>query len=169
MQGDVAASAVASALEALGLRKPQVLEGATGGLPSARSSDDEPLLQQEGLVHVLQGARVLAQRARQRGKAHRLAAKGLRQKRQDLVAPPSSASKPSSSTSKKESASRATCWVMTPPARTCAMSRTRFNRRLASLGVPRERLAISAAPSSSIATPSLTAECTTISFNSSGS
>jgi hypothetical protein len=45
---------------------------------------------------------------------------------------------------------------------TCAKSRTRRSRRLATRGVPRERLAISLAPSSSSATFSKRAERCTI-------
>ena len=56
-------------------------------------------------------------------------------------------SSPAWSTSKSSSASIATACVISPSWRTCAKSRTRRRMRFATRGVPRERRAISAAPS----------------------
>ena len=53
-----------------------------------------------------------------------------------------------------------------PLPRTCAKSRTRRNRRLAMRGVPRERLAIRAAPSGVVATPRMPADRVTICVSS---
>ena len=57
---------------------------------------------------------------------------------------------------------------MTPPARTWAKSRTRRRRRLAIRGVPLARLAISAAPASSMGTPKMPALRVTIWASSAG-
>ena len=67
----------------------------------------------------------------------------------------------------KIGAKAATSFDIFPSYFTSAKSLTRFNRRFASRGVPRERLASSNAPSSSISTPSVFAECRMIVFNSS--
>ena len=77
-------------------------------------------------------------------------------------------SRPSLSTSRISSAKSATSFVITPSYFTWAKSRTRFKSRLASLGVPRERLAISQAPSSSIFTFKTFADRFTITASSSG-
>ena len=81
----------------------------------------------------------------------------------------STRSRPTSSTSSSSRASRATSSVTTPAWRTSATSRTRRRIRLAMRGVPRERLAISSAASSSISTPRMPAERTTIDASSPGS
>ena len=80
----------------------------------------------------------------------------------------STASRPSWSTSNAVSAWSATPWVITPPARTWAKSRTRRRRRLAIRGVPRARRAISAAPAASMGTPKIPALRVTIWPSSSG-
>ena len=66
------------------------------------------------------------------------------------------------------SQSSATWRVMIPPAFTWAKSRTRRSIRLAMRGVPRDRLAISMAPASSIGTSKIPAERLTMSASSSG-
>ncbi len=77
-------------------------------------------------------------------------------------------SKPSASTFSMSIAASATSRVISPPARTWAKSRTRRSRRLAMRGVPRERLAISLAPSAAQAIPRMPAERRTIRVSSSG-
>jgi hypothetical protein len=61
-------------------------------------------------------------------------------------------SRPSTSTSSILSAASATLFETVPSPLTCAKSRTRRSRRLATRGVPRERCAISVAPASSSST-----------------
>ena len=78
----------------------------------------------------------------------------------------SASSKPLVSTSSIFSASRATSRVIRPSARTWAKSRTRRSSRLATRGVPRERLAISTDAASSIGTSKMPAERRTISCRS---
>ena len=80
----------------------------------------------------------------------------------------SMASSPRWSTSRAVRAWSATARVITPPAFTWAKSRTRRSIRLAMRGVPRLRLAISMAPSSSMGTSRMPAERLTIRASSSG-
>ena len=77
-------------------------------------------------------------------------------------------SRPSRSISNARSASSATSRVMTPSALTSAKSRTRRSIRLAMRGVPRERRAISIAPSGAMETFRMPAERVTIFASSSG-
>ena len=68
----------------------------------------------------------------------------------------------------QEKEKEATSFVITPSYFTCAKSRTRFSRRFARRGVPRDHFASSAAPSGSISTSSFFADCTIMVCNSSG-
>ncbi|MPM82304.1 hypothetical protein SDC9_129365 [bioreactor metagenome] len=77
-------------------------------------------------------------------------------------------SRPSSSISSFPRAISAIPCVILPSPITCAKSRTRFNRRLAILGVPLERFAISAAPSGVIGISNIPALRVTICISSSG-
>src|SRR6185436_570823 len=60
--------------QALGRQPAQVLVGAPGDRAAARRAVEEADLQQVGLVHVLEGVRLLADRGGQRVHPHRTAA-----------------------------------------------------------------------------------------------
>ena len=137
-----------------------VLERGRGGDPPARGALDEPLLEQVGLVDVLDRVGLLADRDRQRGQADRAALELLADRPQDVAVEPVQAGVVD--LQQVERLRRAPRGRSRPAARTSAKSRTRLSSRLATRGVPRLRAAIARAPSSSISTPRIPAERRTI-------
>ena len=116
--------------------RPRWAKAASVATRPARRAHQEALLEQVGLVDVLDRVGLLAHRHGQRRQPDRAAAELLADARRISR---SSRSSPASSTSSRSSASRATRASIVPAPRTSAKSRTRLSSRLATRGVPRER------------------------------
>ena len=125
-----------------------MLVGGRHGDAAAGRAGEQALLDEERLVHVLDRLGLLADADRQRRQPDRAAAELLAERAEDrpvdLVEPAVVDAEHLQARRGPSSAS------IVPSPRTSAKSRTRRSSRLAMRGVPRERRAISHAPSASI-------------------
>ena len=127
------------------IERAEVLVGGRHRDPAARRADQQALLDEERLVDVLDRLGLLADGDRQRRQPDRTAAELLAQRAEDARGRPCPARGRRRRT--RASPSRAVAASTVPSPRTSAKSRTRRSSRLAMRGVPRERRAISHAPS----------------------
>ena len=133
----------------------EVPPAAGGGHPAPGRPVEEALLHQERLVDVLHRLALLAHARGDGVQAHRAAAELLEDGEEDLPVHRVEArsGRPPAAPARRAATSRAT--RRTPA--TSAKSRMRRSSRLAMRGVPRERVAISRAPSSASCTPRMPA------------
>jgi hypothetical protein len=141
-----------------------VFVGEAGGDAAAGGAVEEADLDEEGFVDLFEGVLLFGERGGQRVEADRAAVvfldDGAEQAAVELV-------EAVGVDLEHFEGGLAVGRSMWPAARTWAKSRTRRSRRLAMRGVPRERMAISAAPSWSMGTPRTSAERSTTKRSSS--